>query len=319
MVDGCDRLADDEARLVELDVLPAQSAELGSAEAGHGGESEHWRMVGARGELEERAQLFGCPYLHLGRASRHGGGWRSESRDIACHEALAFGIVQRLADHGVHVADRPVRQRPPASGAPDRREACVEAIEIDRAHVLDRDVAEFRFDVDADQAAVAGDRRWAAARDDETGDPVGEVGPERDATRSDEGTALQLGERLVECGLRVLPCPESALADLLPTAVLAADVDDEAPCAAGSLDAPGPAHPCRLRDASREDALVLSTVVCTKDRECLHGRLHAPPHRVVERGRWSPFGHGDHESRHAAADLGGRRGARAHSLTRRNT
>ena len=41
MVDGRDRLADDKSGVVEIDVLPPQTAELGSTQPGHRRQAHH--------------------------------------------------------------------------------------------------------------------------------------------------------------------------------------------------------------------------------------------------------------------------------------
>src|SRR4051794_7500112 len=94
------------------------------------------------GEVEERAQLFGCPTRHLRRLRRPRRGRRRDTGDVAVHDALTLGIAQGLADQHVDLTGRALRERTPPVGAPDRRELCVEPIEVDGGDLLDWELAE---------------------------------------------------------------------------------------------------------------------------------------------------------------------------------
>ena len=113
----------------------------------------------------------------------------------------------------------------------------------------------------ADQPSIPGDRRGPAAGRRQHREPVIEVRPERQPLRTDVGAVLEFGERLVQLRLRVLPCAEAAFTNLLPPAVVAADVEHEAPRASRSFDTSGSTREGILRSACRENALVPSTVV----------------------------------------------------------
>jgi hypothetical protein len=193
-----------------------------------------------------------------------------------------------------------------------RRELRVQPIEVDRRDLLQLQIAERGLDVDPDLVSIPGDRRRSTTGERRGREPFVEVLAEGDPSRTNVRAVLQIGERLVERGLRVLPRAEAALTNLLPPSVRSTDVQHESPRAPRLLDASGLAHSGFLRGACREDALVLSTDVCTKDAGGLDARLHAR----LYRSRWSPFGHGDHESRRKTANIGGRQTTRKQLLSR---
>jgi len=167
---------------------------------------------------------------------------RSQARNVSLQQALALRVPQRRAEHHVHLADRHPRERAATTGAADVRQLRILAIEVDCADLLDRYAAKRWLDVNADQPPVTGDCRWPAAGNRKRREPVIEVRLERDATRANVRAVLELGEGVVERGLRVLPRAEPALTDLLAPPVAPTDVQHETPRAPASLDASRPAH-----------------------------------------------------------------------------
>ena len=178
-------------------------------------------------------------------------------------------------------------------------------------------IAERGLDVNADQSPISGDRRWSTSGDRQRREPVVEVRLERDPTRPHVRTVLELGERVVERGLRVLPRAEAALTNLLAPAVAPTDVQHETPRAPASLDASRPAHSRVLRSRCWESAGAHSADVCARENGgsadvCAGGLC-----KRLRRRAWSPFGHGDHEYRRKTADDGERCATRKPLLSRR--
>jgi hypothetical protein len=98
---------------VEVEVAPPQRADLAAPHPGETGNGiERTRGV-VDGEVEEPAQILGCPPLLLGRLGRPLRWRRRGLGDVANEQALADGIAQRLGEHRVGVPDR-ARGGPPA-------------------------------------------------------------------------------------------------------------------------------------------------------------------------------------------------------------
>ncbi len=197
-----------------------------------------------------------------------------------------------------------------------RRELCVETIHVDHGDLLKLQMTERGIDVDADKPPVPSDGRRSSSGDRQRREPIVEVRLERDPTRAHVRAVLEIGERVVEGGLRVLLRAEAALTNLLAPAVARPMSSTKPHVLPLRLMLPVRLTRGVLRSRCRESAGARSADVCARENEssadvCAEGLC-----KRLRGRRWSPFGHGDHEYRRKTANGGERRSARKPLLSR---
>ena len=218
-------LADHETADVEVKGVPGQTQHLATAEAREGGKPEERAVVVVGGGGEEAAELVGCPHGLLGRPGRCRAGRCGAPHRVAGDEALALGVGERPAEHGVQEADGAGREPGGVHGP-------VDGVDVQRAELTEPHRADHRQCVALDEAAVAGDRGRTPAGGRQLVEPRPEVRAGRETTRGDEHALAHFAENLDHRGVRRLLRGEAAALDLPTVTADAGHIDGEAPRAA---------------------------------------------------------------------------------------
>ncbi len=237
-VDDGHRLVHGQLVPIEMDVGPSQAGDLAAAHPGQCQQPEQRLVAVAVDRGEERGELGRRPHLHLRSACPRRGHRRGvgEAGDVAHHQALALGVVEHLVEHRVDVMDARQRQAL-AEAAAGAQQLGVHRVEVGRAQLLQRDVAEAWQHVRADRRAVADERRRLATLVLETVEPRREELAQRHPARRHERARLVRGQQPGERGLRFLLRAERALRLAPSTALLPGRVGDPRRRPGGRLSA----------------------------------------------------------------------------------
>src|SRR5690606_2820979 len=144
--DGRHGLTYGEAAGVEVQILPAETEYLGPPHP-----RERLQVIGSfeavpLDQIEESAQLLGCPGLDFLRLLRLGSGWLGPVRHVDVDQSQVDRVLERLVDDGVDVGHRLGAEGSPGLAVPRSEKARVELVEDGRCDLAELQRTESRKD-----------------------------------------------------------------------------------------------------------------------------------------------------------------------------